>query len=252
MYRKNDEVRYDDFIKAAEMKSLADKAAGKMSAPLIKTGSLLPHEIIDESLKTYTHLCYLKEKIEAGEDVSPEHMRAAESLNSQLNLQFDGLVSTIKTAMSKGEGVGRCVPVIDVSGSMSGLPMSVGCALGLLLSSATPMSSKWYGRVFTFHETPTLATVLTPADSVGGEGEPKLIDIGEIVQRIKKMDWGMSTNILATMKLFIEHEKSQVDVEIDKDPVTLITFSDMVTPFYHINNPKYISKKSRNLRLNTS
>ncbi|GMI70369.1 hypothetical protein like AT5G43400 [Hibiscus trionum] len=90
----------------------------------IAAGALLPHEIIGS----------LKDK--DGEEVA--------------ELQWKRMVDDVA---KKGK-LTNCIAVCDVSGSMSGIPMEVSVALGLLVSELS--EEPWKGKVITFSDNPEL------------------------------------------------------------------------------------------------
>ncbi|KAJ1465595.1 hypothetical protein T484DRAFT_1864182 [Baffinella frigidus] len=123
VFLKHDRVRYIHYLKEAEAIVVANRAGGNLKGPSVKTGALLPHEITEQGLKTFQHLRRLEAAVKDGMEVSSDDLENAQAMNTQVNLQWESMVDTIKAAMAKGEGVGRCIPVVDVSGSMSGVPM---------------------------------------------------------------------------------------------------------------------------------
>jgi hypothetical protein len=127
-------------------KYLKDVKAGKTT---IAAGALLPHEIIES----------LEDK-DGGE--------VAE-------LQWKRMVDDM---LKKGK-MRNCLAVCDVSGSMSGIPMEVSVALGLLVSELS--DEPWKGKVITFSAEPQLHLI---------EGE----DLYSKTEFVRNMDWGMNTD----------------------------------------------------------
>jgi len=76
-----------------------------------------------------------------------------------------------------------------VSGSMSGLPMDVCVALGLLVSELT--DDPWRGRVITFSEHPEIHRITGDT-------------LSEKVNFIRTMDWGMNTDFQAVFDKILE------------------------------------------------
>ncbi|KAL6855890.1 hypothetical protein ACP4OV_018692 [Aristida adscensionis] len=124
---------------------LADVKSGKAT---IAAGALLPHEML---------AC-------AGDGVA--------------DLQWARTVADLR-ALGK---LGSCIAVCDVSGSMSGTPMEVCVALGLLLSEIS--DEPWRHRVITFSQRPQL-------HQVAGD------TLGEKAAFIRRMEWGMNTDFQA-------------------------------------------------------
>ena len=109
---------------------------------------------------------------------------------------------------TKGE-FQNMLPVVDVSGSMSGTPMDVAVALGLLCASL--VDGPYRNQMVTFSARP----------------EYHLVDaaqtLAEQVQHIKSMDWGMNTNIHAVFEMLLH---TAVEHKVPELP-TLVIFSDM-------------------------
>lgn len=103
------------------------------------------------------------------------------------------------------------VCVVDVSGSMKGVPMDVAVALGLLISELTNPPFK--DTMITFHSTPEL--VLISGDSIGAK-----------LNMMKNAEWGGSTNIYAVFELILETAIS-FNIPANKMVKTLYIFTDM-------------------------
>nr|KYP65722.1 Uncharacterized protein L728 family [Cajanus cajan] len=134
---------------------LEDVKSGKST---IAAGALLPHEII-ASLS------------DAGGDVA--------------DLQWKRMVDDL---LKRGK-MRNCLAVCDVSGSMSGIPMEVSVALGLLVSELS--EEPWKGKVVTFSADPKLHFV---------EGE----DLKAKTEFVRNMEWGMDTNFQKVFDLMLE------------------------------------------------
>ncbi|WJX62800.1 hypothetical protein P8452_47758 [Trifolium repens] len=127
-------------------KYLEDVKAGKTT---IAAGALLPHEIIGS----------------LGDGDGGE---VAE-------LQWKRMVDDL---LKKGK-MRNCLAVCDVSGSMSGIPMEVSVALGLLVSELN--DEPWKGKVITFSAEPQLHLI---------QGD----DLKSKTEFVRNMDWGMNTD----------------------------------------------------------
>lgn len=149
LFLKHDAERFNAY--------LADVRSGKKR---IAAGALLPHQII-ESLG------------EDGDD------------GGVADLQWQRMVDDMR-ALGKLNG---CVAVCDVSGSMSGLPMDVCIALGLLVSELT--DDPWRGRVITFSEQPNIHMI-------------KGVTLSQKAQFVRDMDWGMNTDFQAVFDKILE------------------------------------------------
>uniref|UniRef100_A0A7N0UU27 Uncharacterized protein n=1 Tax=Kalanchoe fedtschenkoi TaxID=63787 RepID=A0A7N0UU27_KALFE len=135
---------------------LEDVKSGKAK---IAAGALLPHQIIK---------CL---EDEDGGEVA--------------ELQWSRMVEDMK---KKGK-LDNCIAVCDVSGSMSGIPMEVSVALGLLLSELS--EEPWKGNVITFSADPQLHII---------EGDT----LKDKTDFIRSMDWGMNTDLRKVFDRLLE------------------------------------------------
>ncbi|PON98699.1 hypothetical protein TorRG33x02_055990 [Trema orientale] len=147
----------------------------------IAAGALLPHEII-WSLKD-----------EDGGKVA--------------ELQWARMVEDL----SKKGKLSNCIAVCDVSGSMSGIPMEVSVALGLLVSELS--EEPWKGKVITFSQNPELHVI---------EGDTLLSK----TEFVRSMDWGMNTDF---QKVFDRILEVAVGAKLSEDHLIkrVFVFSDM-------------------------
>ncbi|RLN09319.1 hypothetical protein C2845_PM11G02400 [Panicum miliaceum] len=150
LFLKHDADRFNAY--------LADVKSGKKR---IAAGALLPHDIIAS----------------LGDD--------GDNDGGVADLQWQRMVDDMRALGS----LTNCVAVCDVSGSMSGIPMDVCVALGLLVSELS--DDPWRGRVITFSERPEL-------HRIAGETLPEKISF------IRTMDWGMNTNFQAVFDKILE------------------------------------------------
>jgi hypothetical protein len=91
---------------------------------------------------------------------------------------------------AKPVGLSRVVPMADVSGSMSGTPMLVSIALGILASEVTHESFR--DKVLTFHERPSWHDL---------SGETSFV---QKALKLAQADWGGSTDFYAAMQLIAD------------------------------------------------
>ena len=112
---------------------------------------------------------------------------------------------------SQNKALDKFIPMVDVSGSMSGDPMHSAIALGIRVSEKSIIGN----RIMTFSETPTWVKL---------DGITSFVDKVNIIQ---KAPWGMNTNFMMALTLIldviVEKKMSPEDV---KD-MTLAIFSDM-------------------------
>ncbi|KAF8691908.1 hypothetical protein HU200_040027 [Digitaria exilis] len=113
--------------------------------------------------------------------------------------------------LRKKGSLSNCIAVCDVSESMSGTPMEVCVALGLLISELS--EKPWAGRVITFSSTPQIHKI---------EGKT----LAQKMSFIKRMDWNMNTNFQAVFDRILH---MAVDGRLAKDKMirTVFVFSDM-------------------------
>lgn len=105
----------------------------------------------------------------------------------------------------------RILPVCDVSGSMTGLPMDVAIALGMYISERNEGIFK--DAFMTFSESPKMQYVL------GSSLRSRLISV-------KSADWGMNTDLQETFRVLLEKALDN-DVPEDQMPTKLLIISDM-------------------------
>lgn len=104
----------------------------------------------------------------------------------------------------------RIIPVCDVSGSMSGLPMEVSVSLGLYISERNEGIFK--DAFMTFSAQPQMQYLK------GG--------IWERTQQLLRADWGMNTNLQATFDLIL-NKAIENKVPQSEMPTKILIISDM-------------------------
>ena len=104
----------------------------------------------------------------------------------------------------------RIIPVCDVSGSMSGLPMDVSVSLGIYISERNEGIFK--DAFLTFSESPQMNYL---------KGT-----LSQRMRQLERADWGMSTNLQATFDLILN---SAIREELPESemPTKLLIISDM-------------------------
>ncbi|EOA12429.1 hypothetical protein CARUB_v10028210mg [Capsella rubella] len=163
-------------------KFLEDVKSGKKK---IAAGALLPHEIINQ----------LEYNCESEVDAEVAELQWARMVDD----------------LSKKGKMKSSLAVCDVSGSMSGTPMEVCVALGLLVSELN--EEPWKGKVITFSENPQLHTVTGSS-------------LMEKTEFVRQMDWGMNTDFQKVFDRILEVavENKLTDQQMVK---RLFVFSDM-------------------------
>lgn len=101
--------------------------------------------------------------------------------------------------------------VCDVSGSMTGTPMSVSIALGLLISEVT--QGTFHNHVITFHENPSF-------EVINGT------NLYDRYRQIARMPWGGSTNLQGVFELILNRGKA-CGLTQEQMPKKLFIVSDM-------------------------
>jgi hypothetical protein len=136
------------------------------------------------------------------------------------NAQWTAIRSSVQASLaappSPGKpaaalNLGKLVPLVDVSGSMAGIPMEVAIALGILVSELT--APAFAHRVITFHEQPSWC-MFEPTASIAAK-----------VKVAAAAPWGGSTNFAAAMELILG--VCQAAKLSPADIPDLIVFSDM-------------------------
>ncbi|CAA7039903.1 unnamed protein product [Microthlaspi erraticum] len=157
---------------------LDDAKTGKTK---LAAGAVLPHEIIGE--------------LDGGDG------------GQVAELQWKRMVDDLR---EKGS-LTNCIAISDVSGSMSGTPMEVSVALGLLVSELS--EEPWRGKLITFSQNPELHFV---------KGD----DLRSKTEFVRRMQWGMNTDFQKVFDLILS-----VAVEGKLKPDEMIkrvfVFSDM-------------------------
>lgn len=104
----------------------------------------------------------------------------------------------------------RILPVCDVSGSMTGLPMDVSVSLGLYISERNKGIFK--DAFITFSESPVMQYLQ-----------------GTVAQRMRQLsnaDWGMNTNLLKVFRLILDSAVRE-SIHPDEMPTKILIISDM-------------------------
>lgn len=169
-FQKHDENRFSKWIE--DVKSGKEKINAKM---------VFPHQLVAHYLKGNDH-------------------------DEVVEQQWKAIVNDVK---NKGM-LTKLIPVCDVSGSMSGTPMEVSIALGILLSEVVMEPFK--GHVITFSSDPKFHKVTGKT-------------LKEKVFNVSRMDWGMSTNFQKCIDMIINTCKRE-SVPASEMP-NLVVFSDM-------------------------
>ena len=157
----------------------ADLAAGKTT---VKGKQLFPHELVEQ--------CRL----------------------GKYDAITQGQWDVVAEETRKLGNFARTTVVVDVSGSMSGTPMDVAFALGILISEQTV--EPFRGNVITFDNDPAFFTLKRGAS------------LDEHCRMLRSAGWGMSTNIQSTFELMLRAAQ-KAKLKAEDMPDRLIIVSDM-------------------------
>ena len=105
----------------------------------------------------------------------------------------------------------KILPVCDVSGSMTGLPLDVCIALGLYISERNEGIFK--NAFITFSESPEMNYI---------KGD----NISQRYSQLYNANWGMNTDLVKTFKVLL-HKAVTNNIKSDEMPSTLLIMSDM-------------------------
>lgn len=177
-FRLHDEDGFDQFLTAVE------KGEKKINA-----GAMYPHDIMREVFKYVGYY---------GSSATKEQIRS-------LQAQWDALPNYMEGNTK------RVLPVVDVSASMSGLPMEVAVSLGMYIAERN--IGPFEDCYITFSSQPTL----------------QYIKADNLVDRVKLMctsNVGYSTDLYKTFRLILDRAVKHSIPEEDM-PTSIIIFSDM-------------------------
>jgi hypothetical protein len=177
-FRLHDENGFDQFLTAVE------KGEKKINA-----GAMYPHDIMREVFKYVSYY---------GSSATKDQIRS-------LQAQWDALPNYMEGNTK------RVLPVVDVSGSMSGLPMEVAVSLGMYIAERN--TGPFEDCYITFSSQPTL----------------QYIKADNLVDRVKLMrtsNVGYSTDLYKTFRLILDRAVKHNIPEEDM-PTSIIIFSDM-------------------------
>jgi len=172
------------FMKHLPEKYTAHLAAVQAGKSKMNSKGIQPHELVR------TYLQYRHTEVDAAVDA-----------------QWKALEDRLAAA-GAFEG---CVPICDVSGSMSGVPMEVSIAQGILVSSLS--KGRFKNRVITFSAVPQWHTIT---------GET----LGEKVRSLSRAAWEMNTDFIAVFKMLLT-EATTYGLTPAQMPKKILVFTDM-------------------------
>jgi hypothetical protein len=107
--------------------------------------------------------------------------------------------------------LGKIIPMVDISGSMSGEPMNAAIALGIRVAEKSVLGK----RILTFSASPSWVNL---------QAQDNFVDMVEIV---KRADWGMNTNFATALNMILDAIIIQKLKPDDVEDMVLAIFSDM-------------------------
>jgi hypothetical protein len=107
--------------------------------------------------------------------------------------------------------LGKMIAMVDVSGSMMGDPMNAAVALGIRVAEKSMLGK----RVMTFSASPAWVNLQDQDNFV------------EMVDVVRRADWGMNTNFAAALKMILDAIVTQKLKPEDVEDMVLAIFSDM-------------------------
>ena len=166
-----------------------------MTKGKINSKQLFPHEVVRKCMahrsKPASSIDSLLCKVQ-WEGIRESVLKSLEETkNDMKNTKVDAVVHG---KVTEKVDLGKLVPLVDVSGSMSGEPMEVAIALGILISEIAQESFR--NRVITFESNPRWHVL-----------DPKH-DITQKVKSLKAAPWGGSTSIEKALELIYQVVKT--------------------------------------------
>jgi hypothetical protein len=111
----------------------------------------------------------------------------------------------------QNSSLGKIIPMVDVSGSMSGEPMNAAIALGIRVAEKSVLGK----RILTFSASPSWVNL---------QGQDNFVDM---VDTVKRSDWGMNTNFVTALNMILDAIIIQKLKPDDVEDMVLAIFSDM-------------------------
>ena len=194
----------DRVAAAARFSDHIERAARGEAGFTIKAADVVyPHEIVRAALELVSAI--------------PQRGRARAraladaAINGRASLLEAQWRAIVSRAQASG-ALGRMLAMCDVSGSMSGTPMEVSIALGMLIAECS--TGAFANSVLTFDSVPRLVTFAAGATFL------------ERVAQLSAAPWGMSTDFQAACNLVLRTLAEQ-RVAPGEEPTHLVVLTDM-------------------------
>jgi hypothetical protein len=193
---------------------------GYLSEHMYETGNRHPTDITRITCRNNLIKALIDEKIN-GKQIQPHELTqqiiSASSLEIKLlEAQWNKILENVKSSLTdiKKEAIdlGKVVPMIDVSGSMNGIPLEVAVALGIMVSELT---------ISTFRH-----RVLSFTNEANWINMSECKNLRERVNLVRSAPWGSNTNIIVAFKRIIDALRSIENLTQDDVP-NLLILSDM-------------------------
>ena len=208
----------DDADRVAARAHLREAIAKKA----VKGKQLMPHEVASKCMEGRQALSTLEADLmhaqwvalrEGTKEAMAEAAATREAAVKEAAGEGAGLadLAALRAALPKSIDLGKLVPLVDVSGSMSGQPMEAAIGLGLLVSELSAPAFR--DRCLTF------------------ESRPQWVDlsrcekIADKVKQLQRAPWGGSTDFEAACEMILQAAQ-RAKLKPDEVP-DLIVFSDM-------------------------
>jgi Mg-chelatase subunit ChlD len=173
----------------------------------VKGGQVYPHELVEAFLERGHEQSASDRQVLCAQW---EALREAVQ-RGLAEAQAEPKAEAVEGATSTAVDLGRVVALVDVSGSMSGTPMAVAIALGILASELAAPAFRH--RFLTFSATPTWVSLANARD------------LADKVAVARQAPWGMNTDFGAALELILDAAaKAKLAPE---DVPSLLVLSDM-------------------------
>jgi hypothetical protein len=156
-----------------------------------------------------------KATVKGGDTVFPHEIVRAISgarVQGDEEMLLEAQWQAIRDKVSATGAMGSCVPMCDFSGSMSGIPLEVSMALGILLSEVNHAAFR--GGMLTFDSVPQWLSF------------PSGASLQQKVQLAQQSGQGLGTNFEAALQMvldrMVEHK-----VPVGEEPANIVVFTDM-------------------------
>ena len=189
---------------------------GECPDALKETGNRFPHDI-DRVVSRKNLECAIKDECINGKQLMPHEIVKTFMKGSitgveeeLLSLQWGKVKENVLQNRGVGLNLGNVVPLVDVSGSMEGIPLEVAISLGILVSEITnPAFSD------------TFITFSTKPEWVSLKG----LTLQEKIRKTRTSGFGLSTNLMKAIEMILDIVVSKELIE--NEIPDLMVFSDM-------------------------